>query len=75
MNYMKKNIGTFDRVIRLIIGAILIVALFFVDANVMKIILAFLGIFCFYEALIGWCAFYALIGKRTCPISITESEK
>ena len=65
---MKKNIGTFDRVVRLIIGLILVIVLFFIGNIFAKIILGVLGIFCFYEALVGWCAFYALIGKRTCPI-------
>lgn len=65
---MKKNIGTFDRVVRLIIGLILIAAIFFVGNFLAKIILGVFGIFCFYEALVSWCAFYALIGKRTCPL-------
>lgn len=65
---MKKNIGTFDRVVRLIIGLVLIIAIFFVGNTFVKIILGILGIFSFYEALVSWCAFYALIGKRTCPL-------
>lgn len=65
---MKKNIGTKDRIARLVIGVLLLAAIFFVASTVVKIILAVAGIFCFYEALSSWCAFYALIGRNTCPI-------
>ena len=65
---MNKNIGTFDRVARLIIGLVLIILIFFVSNILNKIILGLLGIFCFYEALVSWCAFYALIGRNTCPL-------
>ena len=69
-NYgMKKNIGTFDRIVRLIIGVILLVVAFVVvTALWLKIILIILAIFTFYEALASWCLLYQLIGKNTCPI-------
>lgn len=66
---MTKNIGTFDRVLRLIIGIILGVAAFVVATVLwVKIVLGILALFCFYEALASWCLFYQLIGKNTCPI-------
>ena len=65
---MKKNIGTFDRVLRLVLGILFFIGILFVDNLILKIILGIVGLFCFYEALVGWCAFYALIGRRTCPI-------
>ncbi len=66
---MKKNIGTFDRVVRLIIGVILLViALFAVTALWLKVLVIILAIFTFYEALSSWCLFYQLIGKNTCPV-------
>lgn len=69
---MKKNIGTFDRVLRLIISIALIAGVFFVSGTIIKIALVLLAVFSFYEALAGWCAFYALIGKNTCPITIEQ---
>lgn len=65
---MKKNIGTKDRVFRFFIATALFVGIFFVDSSIAKIILGLFSIFTFYEVLVGWCAFYALIGKNTCPV-------
>ena len=61
---MKKNIGTPDRILRLILAIVL-----FVLAYINQSILLLLGgLFCLYEALSSWCAFYALMGKSTCPL-------
>ena len=66
---MKKNIGTLDRVLRLIIAIVLFVIAFVILMPVVvKIILILFGVFCLYEALVSWCAFYAMIGKTTCPM-------
>ncbi|HTK33450.1 MAG TPA: DUF2892 domain-containing protein [Candidatus Paceibacterota bacterium] len=63
-----KNIGTTDRIIRIILGLVLCGSAFFVSSIVVQIVLVVLGIFSIYEALVGWCALYALIGRTTCPI-------
>lgn len=66
---MTKNIGTFDRIIRLAIGIILLaVALFIVTVIWLKVVIVLLAIFTFYEAVSSWCLFYQLIGKNTCPL-------
>ena len=66
---MTKNIGTFDRIVRLIIGVIFVVFAVVVTAALwVKIALGILALFCFYEVLASWCLFYQLIGKNTCPI-------
>jgi hypothetical protein len=66
---MTKNIGTVDRIMRLIIGAVLVaVALFIVTVLWLKVVIILLALFTFYEALSSWCLFYQLIGKNTCPI-------
>ena len=66
---MKKNIGTIDRWVRLLIAIALFVGMFFVPAGIPKILLGIASVFTLYESLFGWCAFYALIGKNTCPIA------
>jgi hypothetical protein len=66
---MKKNIGTMDRWVRLLIAVALFVGMFFVSQGFIRIILGIASVFTLYESLFGWCAFYALIGKNTCPIS------
>lgn len=61
---MKQNIGTFDRLIRFAIGIILLIVAWW-QASWIALALA---LFTFYEALAGWCLFYQLIGKNSCPI-------
>lgn len=66
---MKKNIGTVDRYLRLGVGVgLLLVALLAPLSVGLRAIIALLGAFTVFEALVGWCGFYALIGKNTCPI-------
>lgn len=66
---MTKNIGTFDRVMRLSLGVILLGIAFLVITHlIIKIVIIALALFCFYEALASWCLFYQLIGKNTCPM-------
>lgn len=65
---MKKNIGTFDRVMRLIAGIVCgLVAWFLVTSVVVKVLLGLVALFCFYQALTSWCLLYQIIGKNTCP--------
>lgn len=61
---MKKNIGTSDRIIRLLIALLLLIVAWWQQS---LIVLA-LSLFVFYEALTSWCLFYQLIGKNSCPI-------
>jgi hypothetical protein len=61
---MTKNIGTADRLLRLLI-AILLFALAWWQSS--WIALGF-GIFTLYEALASWCVMYALLGKSSCKI-------
>lgn len=65
---MKKNVGTIDRVIRLVVSAIL-VYLYFSDIvtgtlGIVALIIA--GVFTL-TSLVGTCAIYALVGMSTIP--------
>jgi hypothetical protein len=60
---MRKNIGKFDRMVRLIIG----VGAIYLGVAV-SFWFYFLAAFAFYEAFSSWCAFYQIIGKNTCKI-------
>ena len=62
---MKSNIGKLDRLIRL---AFAIFLLFYAYWQASWIAFSF-SIFCFYESWAGWCAFYQLIGRNTCPLT------
>ena len=59
---MTTNIGTIDRVVRVIVGLILI-SLVFVGPQTPW---GWIGIVPLATALIGWCPAYSLLGIRTC---------
>lgn len=65
---MKKNIGTKDRIARLILGILFFIPVFFIDNIFAKILLSIIAIFCIFQAITSWCALYALLGKNTCPV-------
>jgi uncharacterized membrane protein len=62
---MKSNMGTTDRVIRLIMAVLLLIYAYSQSSW-----LAFAcSLFTFYEASASWCVLYQLIGKNSCPLS------
>ena len=61
---MKPNIGTKDRIARLIIGVVLISLALIYKSTFM----ALGGLFSIYEAFSSWCVFYQLLGRNTCSI-------
>ena len=61
----RKNIGISDRLIRVMIGLILLLWAITTSWNP---ILLFISGFCIFEAIFSWCALYHAIGKNTCPI-------
>lgn len=60
-----KNLGKSDRLLRLAIGAGLL--LLAITTSWSPILIFFAG-FAFFEAIFSWCGFYAAIGKNTCPL-------
>jgi hypothetical protein len=66
---MSKNVGTVDRVIRLVVGIVLI-ALVFVGPQTPW---GWIGIIPLATAVIGWCPAYRLLGLRTCPVDRTAA--
>lgn len=61
---MCKNLGTLDRVLRIVVGLVLI-ALVFVGPQTPW---GWIGVIPLATALIGWCPLYRLVGLRTCPV-------
>lgn len=68
---MNKNIGIIDRLFRFFIGLIL-VAYGWWQNNWTAFLLA---LFVFYEVFASWCAFYALLGKNSCPLKTSKIMK
>jgi phosphoglycerol transferase MdoB-like AlkP superfamily enzyme len=64
---MKKNMGSMDRLIRVII-AILLVSLYFTNVitGTLGIVLISLSIIFVLTSLIGFCPLYTLFGIKTC---------
>ena len=69
---MKTNIGTPDRIIRIILGIVLI-ALPFVsgltlfDAGWARVAAIIVGLVLIVTALVRSCPLYTVLGMRTCP--------
>ena len=66
---MKKNMGTTDRIIRVLI-ALIVTVLFFTDTitgTLGIVLLALSGVFVL-TSLISFCPLYAPFGIKTCPV-------
>ncbi len=63
---MKANVGSADKIVRIVIGIGLLSLLFIVEGNMR--FLGLIGIVPIATALLGWCPAYSLIGVNTCPL-------
>ncbi len=72
---MKKNVGTIDRVIRVVLAAVF-AYLFFSGTVVgtLGIILVVLGAIFLLTALVGTCGLYLPFGISTCKVKPQEQE-
>jgi uncharacterized membrane protein YfcA len=61
---MTKNIGSTDRIVRIIVGVALIAAALTGAIGVW----GWIGIVPLATALIGWCPPYAILGVNTCSV-------
>ena len=61
---MKTNIGSIDKILRIVVGLALIVAAFTGFLGVW----AWIGVVPLATALMGWCPAYTLFGISTCPV-------
>ncbi|MEZ5714408.1 MAG: DUF2892 domain-containing protein [Paracoccaceae bacterium] len=60
---MSKNVGGIDRILRIVIGALLILGALMGYGWWMWI-----GVVPLATGLLGWCPPYALLGLNTCPM-------
>ena len=60
---MKSNVGGIDKILRILVGIALIAW-----ALLGGPIWAWIGIVPLATGLMGWCAFYPLLGINTCPL-------
>jgi len=63
---MKTNVGTIDRVFRIVFGLVLLSLVFLVQGDLRWI--GLVGIVPLATAFMGWCPLYALFGMSSCPM-------
>jgi hypothetical protein len=63
---MQKNVGSVDKILRIVIGLGLLSLLFVLEAP-MKY-LGLIGLVPLATSLMGWCPLYTLIGLNTCKV-------
>ena len=66
---MRKNIGIYDSLIR-IIATIIIAILYFINVinGTLALILIILGVYLVLTGLLGWSPLYDLLSIRSCPM-------
>lgn len=65
---MKVNVGTTDRIIRVILGIALLALGIFVLTDIWRILAIAAGAVALITALTGYCGLYSLVGIRTCKL-------
>jgi hypothetical protein len=64
---MKKNMGTFDRIIRFVIAAVIGVLYFTATiSGTLAIVLLIIGAIFVLTSLVGFCPLYSLLGINSC---------
>ncbi|RMG26120.1 MAG: DUF2892 domain-containing protein [Bacteroidetes bacterium] len=72
---MKKNMGTLDRVIRVVI-ALIVGVLYFTGtiSGTAAIVLGAISVIFVLTSLVGFCPLYALVGIKTCKVANTTEK-
>jgi hypothetical protein len=70
---MKKNMGSADRIIRVIV-AVVMAALYFTGTvtGTLGIVLLVLAVVFVLTSIMGFCPLYAIVGLSTCPVKSIE---
>jgi hypothetical protein len=65
MNLLKKNVGKVDRIIRVVVGIILVGNVFYALHHP----IGWLGVILIVTGIVGMCPLYSIIGINTRPLS------
>lgn len=66
---MKSNVGSVDKIVRIIIALALFSLYFILEGNLRYI--AVIGFIPLLTAFVSWCPLYSIIGISTCPLKKT----
>jgi hypothetical protein len=64
---MERNVGGMDKTVRLALGVVFVLAIFFVSAPLAKVLLGAAAVIAFGTALMGFCPLNRLFGMNTSP--------
>lgn len=65
----KTNVGGIDRILRIVVGAVLLVAFFMLPGHGLRWLFAVLGLVALGTGLMKTCPLYSILGFSTCPLS------
>ncbi len=65
---MVKNVGSADKIIRIVVGLALIAFALSGPADIGWKWVGWIGVVPILTALMGWCPAYSILGLRTCPM-------
>lgn len=68
---MKPNVGGFDKVLRVVVGIVLLSLIFVLEGNARWF--GLIGLVPLLTAAMGYCPLYSILGIRTCPVSGTRN--
>ncbi|WP_106751930.1 YgaP family membrane protein [Pannonibacter carbonis] len=66
---MSVNMGSIDRLLRVILGLALLAFAFFGPADIAWKWVGYIGVVPLLTAAIGWCPAYTILGIKTCKAS------
>lgn len=65
---LKKNVGSMDRILRLVVGIAALAGFFMMPGLSWGIVLLVVGIIGVATSLMGSCPLYSIFGLNTCPM-------
>ncbi len=65
---MEKNVGSADKIVRIVVGVVLIAFALFGPADIGWKWIGWIGVVPLVTALMGRCPLYSVLGIRTCPM-------
>lgn len=69
---MKANVGNFDRLMRVVVGLILISLVFVLEGSIRWV--GLIGIIPLGTAALKFCPLYQVIGFSSCPLKSSDSQ-